>query len=238
MKTCREKVAPRLLFVALVAFLQATGCSPTPSSGPTPSDSTERAAAPDRKSASDSSAALRDSTSEGRGTNCNSSPPGGNYPVVAVYFACEGGTPGQLYPVWRRVHDNDSGQNRLSLEDSIETAISGVLRGPTPTEEARGLRQRYSGETKGALLGVRLENDTLARIDFRSGLADKLSGDSGARSFTAVGLVGPLLWTVFDQFEGVDAVRFSLDGSERAFWQWLDEEGEPQAITREQWAEV
>jgi hypothetical protein len=62
---------------------------------------------------------------------------------------------------------------------------------------------------------------------------------AGATSFLPPGVMAELIWTIFRQFEEIDAARFSFDGDEATFWSWIDGEGtEPRAFTREDWDRI
>ena len=147
--------------------------------------------------------------------------------VVAAYFACESGTPGQLYPAYRQV---------AAGRPALEAALTELLRGPTPEERALGLRSFFGASAAGALRSVRRSagGDT-ATIDLEP-LADRLPDDPAARSFLPPGVMAELTWTIFAQFPEVEVVRFSFGGSEAAFWRWLG--GPLQPFTRSDWEQV
>ncbi len=150
--------------------------------------------------------------------------------VVSVYFACDGGIPGQLYPVHRPVPES---------ADPVQAALEEMLRGPTDAERARGFRSLFSEATAGMLHGVTRspEGDTLA-IDFADFRGALREGPTPA-SFLPGGVMADITWTVFQQFPEVRALRFAFDGSERAFWSWVaGEPSEPRVFTREDWERV
>jgi hypothetical protein len=146
---------------------------------------------------------------------------------VAVYFACAGGLPGQLYPAFRLVNDTIP---------AIEAALAALLRGPTNAERERGFHSFFSASTAGALLRVRasVQGDTV-HVDFAD-LPRRLPATAGVKSFLPPGVMAELTWTIFGQFPEVQAVRFSVDGSERAFWAWLG--GPPKVYTRTDWEQI
>ena len=147
--------------------------------------------------------------------------------VVAVYFACERGNPGQLYPAYRSV---------AAERPAIEAALAELLRGPTAEERALGLHSLFGARTAGALRSVRLSSggDTVT-VDLEP-LADRLPANPAAKSFLPPGVMAELTWTIFAQFADVQAARFAFDGSESAFWRWLD--GPPQIFTRSDWEQI
>jgi hypothetical protein len=146
---------------------------------------------------------------------------------VAVYFACAGGLPGQLYPVVRLVDDT---------VPAVEAALTELLRGPTAAERERGFHSYFSLRTAGALRQVRTSarGDTVY-VDFAD-LPARLPGTEIVKSFLPPGVMAELLWTIFEQFPDVQAVRFSDSGSERAFWVWLG--GRLRVVTRRDWEQI
>jgi hypothetical protein len=147
--------------------------------------------------------------------------------VVAAYFPCERGNPGQLYPAFRHV---------AADRPAIEAALGELLRGPTPQERALGLHSLFGSSTADALRSVVLsaQGDTVT-VDLEP-LAGRLPANSAAKSFLPPGVMAELTSTIFAQFADVEAVRFAFDGSEETFWHWLD--GPPQIFTRSDWEQI
>ena len=147
--------------------------------------------------------------------------------VVAVYFPCAHGNPGQLYPAFRHVAVD---------RPAIEAALAELLRGPTPEERAVGLHSLFGPGTADALRSVVLsaQGDTVM-VDLEP-LAGRLPANSAAKSFLPPGVMAELTWTIFAQFADVEAARFAFDGSEASFWRWLD--GPPRVFTRSDWEQI
>ena len=148
---------------------------------------------------------------------------------VAVYFACEApeAIPGQLYPANRPVS---------TTADPVEAALRELVRGPSREERDRGYRSLFSPQTAGVLRAVSrsARGDTIT-VDF-AGISERIPDVPGAKSFLPPGIMAEITWTVFGQFPEVQALRFRLDGRERAFWKWLG--GEPRPFTRRDWEQV
>jgi len=155
-----------------------------------------------------------------------------NTRVVNVYYACSKLDPGGLYPVVRRV----------SLDvDPIQAALEEMMKGPSEEEKKLGYISWFSARTAGMLNSVKRSKDGKTVIidfaDFR-GLFDRNSIPSPT-SFLTGGIMADITWTVFKQFPDVDALRFSFEGDESAFWSWLaGSEHEPKVFTRRDWEQV
>lgn len=145
--------------------------------------------------------------------------------VIAAYFSCHAGAPGQLYPAHRVASDT---------VDPVEAAIAELVRGPTEEEREGGLRSFFGPWTKAALRDVQRRGDTV-HIDLAEPPRAILD-DPNAKSFLPPGLMADITWTVFRQFPDVAAIRLSFDGSEQAFWSWLG--GPVRAFTRRDWERV
>ena len=156
--------------------------------------------------------------------------PAAGYRVVPVYFACDRGSPGTLYPVYRSVPD--------SL-DPLVAAVGELVRGPSAAEASAGFRSYFSPATQNILRSARrsADGDTLF-LDFAD-WRQMLPDDSGVRSFLRPGVLADLTWTVFKyQPDRVVAVRFAIEGDEATFWRWVapDASGaRPRAFTRSDW---
>lgn len=149
---------------------------------------------------------------------------------VIVYRACDSAEPGALMPLRREVPAD---------LDPVAAAIGELLRGVNDEERARGCSSFFSPRTADALRSVeRSEGGDTVLVDFRD-FSPAIPDAPGATSFAPPGVMAELTWTIFQQFPDIDAVHFSFDGDERAFWTWLgDEATEPQAFTRRMWEEV
>lgn len=99
---------------------------------------------------------------------------------------------------------------------SPQGALDALLAGPTEIERAEGLTSWFSDETARALGSTSLRDGFLV-VDFRG--LDALIPGAGS-SAGSEQLLTALDSTVF-QFEAVDSVEYRLDGSCRAFWEWL-----------------
>jgi peptidoglycan hydrolase-like protein with peptidoglycan-binding domain len=96
-------------------------------------------------------------------------------------------------------------------------AIEELLKGPTADEEAvRPLATEFSSKTAGMLRSVSLSNGT-ARIDFAD-LRDVMPNASTACGSTS--LLSQLNATA-TQFPTVDVARYSINGSEATFYEWI-----------------
>lgn len=147
--------------------------------------------------------------------------------VVAVYFPCDTAMPGSLCAADRRVDDP-----ALRLERAMQALVAG----PTASEREHGYRSFFSDATADALLSARTNaaGDT-AWLDFRD-FSAALPDQPAVKSFLPPGVMASLTWTVFKSFPRLDAVHFSFEGSERAFWGWLD--GSPVTFTRRAWEQI
>lgn len=148
---------------------------------------------------------------------------------VLTYRACSFGNPGELVPLPRSVPAD---------RDSVAAAIAELVKGVNADEAARGCTSYFSEETRNSLRAVRRSGggDTVT-VEFRSlmGLVPEVQG---ARSFLPPGIMAELTWTVF-QFTDVEAIRFSIDGDEQAFWRWLGGPGtRAQVYTRADWEQI
>jgi hypothetical protein len=147
-----------------------------------------------------------------------------------VYFACDQGSPGMLYPVYRSVPDS---------RDALVAAMGELVRGPTAAESSAGFRSYFSPATHNILRSARrsADGDTLVLdfADWRRILPDR----PDVRSFLPPGVLADLTWTVFKhEPDRVSAVRFSVEGDEAAFWRWVAPDApvtRPRAFTRSDW---
>lgn len=149
---------------------------------------------------------------------------------VVAYRACDFSAPGELVPLPREV---------AADADPVAAAIRTVLEGVNDEERDRGCTSFFSDQTANALRGVSRtsDGDTIA-VDFWD-LSKLVPDVPGATSFLPPGVLAELTWTIFAQFPEIEAVRFSFDGSEQAFWNWVGGPGtDAQVYTREMWGEI
>ncbi|RDI73389.1 Sporulation and spore germination [Gaiella occulta] len=106
-----------------------------------------------------------------------------------------------------------------SREQTLTAALRSLLRGPSHAERARGYRSWFSTRTADSLRGVRILPAGLVRIDFAdlSGLIHNAGSSCGSAS-----LLAALTTTVRDLLPRARPV-YSLDGSCRAFSDWLQQ---------------
>jgi hypothetical protein len=98
----------------------------------------------------------------------------------------------------------------------LRVALSALVEGPTPEEEARGITSFFSAETAGILQAVELVGDS-AMVDF-SDLRTLIPGaSSSAGSFA---LLSELSGTVF-ALPGIARVEYRMEGSCDTFWAFL-----------------
>lgn len=152
--------------------------------------------------------------------------------VVNVYFACSKKEPGGLYPVDREVRRD---------EDPVKAALEEMLKGPSEEEKKLGYMSRFSAQTAGMLNNIKRSEDGETLIidfaDFRK-LFDRSKVPSPT-SFGPGGIMADITWTIFKQFPDVNALRFSFEGDESAFWSWLaGEQHEPETFTRTDWENI
>jgi putative cell wall-binding protein len=128
--------------------------------------------------------------------------------TVQVYFANTSlGDPcGQVFPVSRQV-----------AGPAVATgALTELLRGPTAAERAQGYSSWFSESTAGYLNSITVA-DGVARADFRdfSSIIPGASSSCGSADLLAQ------LDSTLSQFPTVDRSRYSFDGSEEAFYSFL-----------------
>lgn len=149
---------------------------------------------------------------------------------VFTYRACDDAPPGSLVQLPRVVSAD---------RDPAAAAIRELVRGVNEEERRRGCTSFFSSSTANAVRDVSRSagGDTLI-VDFH-GFTAAIPDDAGARSFLPPGIMAELTWTIFKQFPELSAVRFSIDGDERGFWNWVGGEGTPpQVYTRRMWERI
>jgi sporulation and spore germination protein len=93
----------------------------------------------------------------------------------------------------------------------------GLVGGPTEAEHAAGYTSFFSEQTELAVLGVAIDDDGTATVDF----ADFRAALSNASTSAGTkGFLSQLNATVF-QVEEVTAVIYRNEGSCDVFWRWL-----------------
>lgn len=152
--------------------------------------------------------------------------------VLNVYYTCTEQAPGGLYPVDRIVPEK---------VDAIQAALEEMLKGPSEEEKKLGFRSHFSEQTAGMLKSVERIKDGKTIIinfaDFRNRI-DRSTVPSSV-SFGPGGIMADITWTIFKQFPDVDALRFSFEGDESAFWSWLTgQQHAPKVFTRTDWEQV
>lgn len=148
---------------------------------------------------------------------------------VITYRACSSAPPGALMPLPRDVPTE---------QDPLTSAVMELVKGVNDRESALGCTSFFSTETQNALRGIRrTESGDTVLVDFRD-FARALGDSAGVKSFLPPGIMAELTWTIF-QFDDVNAIRFSFDGSESAFWQWLaGPDAAPEVFTRADWEQI
>jgi spore germination protein GerM len=104
-----------------------------------------------------------------------------------------------------------------SDEEKLELVISELLKGPTFFEESDGgYSSFFSIDTKDYLSGVELKGKT-AYVDFKDfrQLISSASSSCGSSQ-----LLSQLDHTIL-QFEGIEKVIYSINGSQQDFYEWL-----------------
>jgi hypothetical protein len=114
-----------------------------------------------------------------------------------------------------------AGVRRPGSNDSpaLRTALEWLVRGPTPEEQASGIRSWFSGGTAGALKSVAVDSVGSATVDFEDLRALIPNASSSAGSAM---LLKELQGTVF-QFPEIRSVEFRILGSCDLFWEWLQQ---------------
>ena len=148
---------------------------------------------------------------------------------VFTYRACSSAAPGALLPSPHRVPAG---------ADPVASVVVELVKGVNAHESALGCVSFFSPKTQGALRSVhRNERGDTLLVDFRN-FTDALPDTAGVTSFLPPGIMAELTWTLF-QFDEVEAVRFSFDGDEQAFWHWLGGPGTPvEVFTRTNWEQI
>lgn len=113
-----------------------------------------------------------------------------------------------------------------------------LVKGVNASETALGCTSFFSSQTQNAVRSVRqTEQGDTVFVDFRE--IDRALADSAdVKSFLPPGIMAELTWTIF-QFAEVNAIRFSFDGSETAFWRWLaGPDAVTEVFTRADWEQI
>jgi len=177
------------LLAAIAGSLALSACAGVPS--PTPGNTSEPVSATEPAMAA-----------------CKDEAPAPDAPVYA-FFSCAADSV-EARPVARHGQAADP-------ESRLEAALSGLLGGPTPDEQAAGYFSFFSEETELALNAVTIEPDGTAVVDLGDirGFIPNASSSAGSEL-----LLAQLNATVFQVAE-VTGVEYRIDGSCEAFWEWL-----------------
>ena len=135
---------------------------------------------------------------------------------VMVFFTCEG-PPADPRPVFRI----DPGVS--SVEAQLHFAIEQLLAGPTPEERDLGYSSVLPSGSEDLLIGVDVNEDGLAMVDFTDALQRLGPLNSSQSRFLFFGTVGE---TIF-QFQEVPAVEFRIEGSCDQFARYFETVCEP-----------
>jgi putative hemolysin len=100
---------------------------------------------------------------------------------------------------------------------TIEAALTELLAGPTPDEEAEGLGGWFSSETAGMLQSVEVVGGV---VDVSFDAALRTTIPNASSSCGSAGLFAQLDRTI-GQFDDVDRIFYALDGDVDAFYEWL-----------------
>ena len=130
--------------------------------------------------------------------------------AVLVFFTCDASPTRAVVPVQRET-------SAAGVEDRLATAIEALLAGPTPDEEAAGLRSWFSAQTADRLERVSVDEAGHAIVQFAD-FSDAIPNASTAGGRQQ--LLAELRSTIL-QFQEVEAAELWFDGSCQAFWQWL-----------------
>jgi len=126
---------------------------------------------------------------------------------VRVFFVPGGVDPcGTVAPVVRRV---------VGPVDAA-VALRELLAGPTPEEAAAGFTSLFGPPTAGALAGVAVV-DGIARVSFHDLRATIPSASASCGSAALLAALDSTL----AQLPGVRGARYSIEGDEAAFYEWL-----------------
>lgn len=98
-----------------------------------------------------------------------------------------------------------------------EVALRELLRGPTEGEAAVGFTSPFGAGTADALQDVQLASDGVARVSFR----DLRAAVPGASSSCGSSALLTALDATLAQFPAIRVARYSIDGDEAAFYDWL-----------------
>lgn len=104
----------------------------------------------------------------------------------------------------------------VSADAPLRPTLEALLEGPTPAEVAQGYGGWFSADTAGMLRSVSIEQ-RVAHVDFED-LREVIPNASTACG--SAGLMAQLNRTV-TQFTEVDDARYSILGSQEAFYHWL-----------------
>lgn len=195
------------ILAAVLALLGLGGCTiGSPSDGGQAKDSATTTIG--ESTAADPSAATTRSTIPS--TRRGSPEPGPQRPevdaFVTVFLFCGPGVvPVDLHAVERVVPADGA---------PLRAAMTQLLLGVTPAEEAKGLQSAFSSYTAGRLLGVNLEAG-VATLNFTSGFVE--TNNFSTANLSGVGF-SQIDATVF-QFPGVQGIELEVEGERWCGWE-------------------
>ncbi len=111
------------------------------------------------------------------------------------------------------------GRPGASDSPAMRTALEWLVQGPTPEEQASGIRSWFSDGTAGALKSVAVDAAGSATVDFED--LRRLIPNASSSAASAM-LLQELQGTVF-QFPEIRSVEFRIHGSCDLFWEWLQQ---------------
>ena len=135
---------------------------------------------------------------------------------VMVFFTCEP-PPADPRPVFRI----DPGVD--SVEARVHFALEQLLAGPTPEEGELGYASVFPPGSEELLIGVEVDDDGLAALDFADALQTVGALNSSHNRFLLFGTLGE---TTF-QFDEVQAIVFRIEGSCEQFASYFETTCEP-----------
>jgi len=149
---------------------------------------------------------------------------------VLTYRTCSHAAPGELVALERTIPAGT---------EPLQGALAELVEGVSSTETAMGCTSFFTPDTRSSVVEVRrsVTGDTVT-VDF-DGSIRSIPDVPGARSFLPPGVMAELTWTVFHQFQDVQALRLLLEGDEQEFWRWLaGPGGRVQVFTRADWEQI
>lgn len=146
---------------------------------------------------------------------CSDGAPPPEAPVYAFFSCADSPHGADPRPVPRTAHAADP-------VTRLESAVIGLLGGPSEEEREAGYFSFFSDETALALNEVSIEPDGTAAVDL--GDVRRLLANASTSAGSEL-LLAQLNATVF-QVQEVTSVEYRIDGSCDVFWEWLQRECE------------